>query len=156
MNKTQLEELVVKPTIQEIPKGYSDEALLAMMMIIAHESLRGKYLKQVGGPALSIYQMEPATYHSIWKFGDSIWDNALKLGFITTLDFNPCNKTYPKPERMIYDLRFATFMARQRLFMKPKKIPKGMGAISRYLKENWNSSLGAADDLSYMKDYKIW
>ena len=57
---------------------------------------------------------------------------------------------------MIYDLRFATFRARQRLFMHPKKIPKNMSAISRYLKENWNSSLGEAYDYSYMNDYKLW
>ena len=41
MNREQLQNLVVEPTLwQEIPKGYSEKAALAIMMIIAHESQR--------------------------------------------------------------------------------------------------------------------
>lgn len=154
MNKHQLQQLVVEPTLKEIPKGYSEESVLALMMIAAHESLRGHYLKQVNGPALGIYQMEPATYYSIWKFGDSIWENAVLLGFVTVEQ--AAQKLVPKPENMIWNLKFATFMARQRLFMKPEKLPKGMSNLSMYLKKHWNSVLGAAGDYSYMNDYKEW
>lgn len=154
MNKKQLEELVVTPTLKEIPKGYSDEAVMAIMMIIAHESLRGRFLKQVNGRALGVIQMEPATHDSVWKFGDTVWDNALKLGIVTAHEYN--TKQHPKAERLLYDLRYNVFMARQRLFMKREKLPKSPGKLSIYLKEHWNSMHGAANDYSYLNDFKRW
>ena len=143
MNKLQLQELIAKPTLEKIPKGYSNEALMAFMMCVAHESTRGEYIKQVNGPALGLIQMEPKTHNSVWKFGDSVWDNALLLGIITADEYN--KKLHPKPERLIYDLVYNVFMFRQRMFMKPKPIPKNGSAISMYLKEHWNSIHGAAD-----------
>lgn len=154
ISKSQLTELVIVPTLKKIPKGLTDESLLAVQMIIAHESARGRYLKQINGPALGLIQMEPVTHNSVWKFGDSVWDNALKLGIITTHEYN--NKLHPKPERLIYDLVYNVFMARQRLFMKPSKLPKSPARMSMYLKENWNSSSGKASDYSYFDDWKKW
>ena len=154
MDKQQLKELIIEPTLKEIPDGYSEEAVLALLMIAAHESLRGKYLKQISGPALGIYQMEPATYYDTWKNGDTIWANAAILGLVTVEQ--AAKKLIPKPENMIWNLKFATFMARQRLFMKPEALPEGMGQLSLYLKDCWNSVLGEADGYSYMNDYKLW
>ena len=154
MNRIQLEHLIAKPTLEKIPKGYSDEALLAFMMCVAHESRRGEYIKQINGPALGLIQMEPTTHNSTWKFGDSIWDNALLLGIITQDDYD--NKRHPKPERLLYDLVYNVFMFRQRMFMKPEKIPKGPSQISSYLKEHWNSIHGSAGGYSYLNDWKEW
>jgi hypothetical protein len=63
MNPKQLRELVIRPVLEylhpDIP--YSHEAEDLLMMIAAHESHLGEYVKQVQGPALGIYQMEPDT-----------------------------------------------------------------------------------------------
>lgn len=154
ISKLQLTDLVIKPVLEKIPKGLSDESLVAIQMIIAHESQRGRYLKQINGPALGLIQMEPTTHNSAWKFGDSIWDNALTLGIITSHEYN--NKSHPKPERLIYDLAYNVFMARQRLFMKREKLPRPPAKISMYLKNHWNSVHGAADGYSYLDDWKSW
>lgn len=154
MNKRQLRELIVIPTLLEIPKGHSEEAALAIMMIVAHESARGHYLKQNGGPALGLGNMEPLTHNETWKHGDSIWTNASALGFIDAEDY--CNRAHPKPERMNYDLRYAVFMMRQRLFMKKEKLPVSIFEMSVYLKKHWNSTDGAATKMSYANDYKRW
>ena len=160
MNKTQLQELVIEPTLMDIPAGYSREAVLMAMMCAAHESLRGQYLKQVGGPALGIYGIEPDTYYDTWKHGDSIRKNAVIVGILKHEDDEP-----PEPEQMMYDLRLATFMFRQRLFMKTEPLPKLSSFISReqwlaeaslYLKEHWNSIHGAAEEMSYKSDYIRW
>lgn len=155
MDKEQLVNLVVIPTLKEIPKGISAEAVLAITMIIAHESTRGNFLKQIGGgPALGIIQMEPVTHDSIWDNGDSIWDNAFLMGIITKDEFN--NKRQPLAGRLIYDLRYCVFMARQYLFMDTNPLPKTPYQMSDYLKGYWNSEGGAADSNSYLRDYEIW
>lgn len=154
MNKSQLTELVIKPTLQKIPNGYSEEALMAVEMIIAHESQRGEYIKQTNGPALGLIQMEPQTHNSTWRFADTIWENALFMGIITEEQRD--KKLHPKPERLLYDLAYNVFMARQMLFMKLEKLPKHPAGMSRYLKEHWNTIKGAATDYSYLEDWKMW
>lgn len=150
MNKQQLLELVVRPTLAEIPNGPSGET--AIMMIIAHESRRGEFLKQwPTGPAWGLIQMEVKTHDDTWLHGDSIWDNARTLGIIGTDDIPP-----PHYSRLAWDLRYNVFMARQRLFMKPGALPNDLARLSHYLKKHWNSVGGAASETSYMDDYLKW
>lgn len=150
MNKQQLLGFVVRPTLAEIPNGPSGET--AIMMIIAHESRRGEFLKQWPiGPAWGLIQMEVATHDDTWKHGDSIWKNAVKLGIVGKDDI-----TFPHHSRLAWDLRYNVFMARQRLFMKPGALPTDLALLSRYLKKHWNSVGGAASETSYMDDYLKW
>ena len=147
----QMRNLVVIPTLKEIPVGYSVAATQAVMMIIAHESKGGKYLKQMGGgPALGPIQMEPTTYYDTWKHGDSIVKNAMILGIIQRTD------EIPPAEQLLTDLRLNVFMARQRLFMKPGALPEDIVQASKYLKQHWNSTGGKAHELSYANDYAQW
>lgn len=150
MNKEQLESLVVVPTLKEIPNGYSEKAVLAIMMIIAHESKRGEYIKQINGPALGLIQMEPSTHDDVWANSDSIWKNASLLGFAKR------GENLPDATLLTYDLRYNVFMARQRLFMDVNPLPDKPLEMSSYLKSYWNSSLGKADDLDYYNDYMRW
>lgn len=153
MNKQQLLELVVRPTLEAIPNGPSGET--AIMMIIAHESRRGEFLKQYPtGPAWGLIQMEVATHNDTWEHGDSIWDNAVKLDIIEDYDWE--SNWHPHHSRLAWDLRYNVFMARQRLFMKPGALPTDLEALSVYLKLHWNSTHGAARDMSYMDDYLKW
>lgn len=154
MDKKQLVTNVIIPTLKVIPKGYSAEALMAVEMIFAHESRRGHFLKQVNGPALGLLNMEPTTYHSTWKHGDSIWNNAVLIGIITEEEKEA--GIYPPPEQLLYDLVLNVFMTRQRLFMKPKKLPRDPMAMTKYLKLFWNSTNGAANPDSYYIDWVFW
>lgn len=152
MNKTQLTELVIRPALHEIPKGYSPEAIMAIQMIIAHESLRGEYIKQVKGPALGLIGMEPFTHNQTWMHGDSIQANAEELNIVTR---GTGVKNVPKPERLLYDLRYNVFMARQKLFMAPGALPKEPFAMAHYLKKHWNGD-GEATPQEYYDDYLKW
>lgn len=154
MNKEQLESLVVVPALMEIPHGYSDDAVLAIMMIIAHESARAKYIKQVNGPALGLIQMEPLTHDDVWAHSDTIWNNAALLGIVT--ENEAFIRTHPPASRLIYDLRYNVFMARQRLFMDVNPLPSDKESMSKYLKGYWNSNAGAASQDSYLNDYEVW
>ena len=152
MNRNQLMNLVARPLYEKMHNGMT--GLEAFMMCVAHESTRGEFIHQVQGPALGIIQMEPLTHDDTWKEGDSIWDNALKVGIITAEEY--VKAQHPPAERLIYDLQYNAFMFRQRLFMKPGKLPQDLKELSRYLKTHWNSALGKADELSYYRDYLEW
>ena len=148
MNKKQLTDLVIIPTLKEIPKGYSPEAVMAIQMIIAHESSGGEYIAQTEGPALGVIQMEPFTHDQVWKHGDSIQKNAELLS-ITGV------KNVPSPTRLIYDLRYNVFMARQKLFMAPGALPCRPIEMAYYLKKHWNGD-GKATATKYHFDYNHW
>ena len=78
INELQLRSLVIKPTLESMPYPYDDQeestsySEVAEDLItgtIAHESLGGHYVKQVGsGPALGIIQMEPVTFWDHMQF----------------------------------------------------------------------------------------
>jgi len=144
MNKQQLTDLVIIPTLKEIPNGYSESAVMAIQMIIAHESTGGEYLAQTKGPALGVIQMEPFTHEQVWKFGDSIKKNAELLGI-----------TKVTPERLVYDLRYNVFMARQKLFMASGALPSCEYDMAAYLKKHWNGDGKATAD-KYLRDYLGW
>ena len=152
MNKYQLANLVIVPFLKLMPHGLTGE--FAILLIIAHESRRGHYLKQVGGPALGLIGMEPTTHNSTWRHGDSIRQNAQLLGIISKFEYD--NKLMPSAQRLIKDLEYCVFMARQRLFMKRGALPTDINDLSRYLKKHWNSIHGAAKDMSYRDDYLKW
>lgn len=144
MNKKQLTDLVIIPMLKEIPHGFSDSAVMAIQMIIAHESVGGKYLAQTNGPALGVIQMEPATHDDVWNFGDSIRANGLLFGFLNSA-----------ADRLIYDLRYNVFMARQKLFMAKGALPDNAYDMAVYLKKHWNGD-GKATPEKYLNDFEGW
>jgi hypothetical protein len=153
MNKQQLTDLVIIPTLKEIPHGHTDAAVMANQMIIAHESTGGKYIAQTKGPALGIHQMEPRTHDDTWNHGDSIWKNAVLLGIITK--YQRLMKIHPNAERLIYDLRYSVFMARQKLFMAKGALPDNAYDMAVYLKKHWNGD-GKATPEKYLNDFAGW
>lgn len=155
MKRSQLVNLILIPTLCEIPKGNTPEAVMAIEMIIAHESKGAKFITQLGGgPATGIIQMERLTHSTVWQYGDSVWKNALEMGIISPDDYK--YQTHPDFNRLLYDLRYNIFMARQRLFMKPEALPNDATKMSAYLKRFWNSADGAARTDSYLKAYLSW
>jgi hypothetical protein len=148
INPKQLRDLITR-TLKEIPHGYSEDAVELLMMIAAHESRLGTYLRQVGGPALGVFQMEPATHDDVWENGDSCVSNASSMGYDLEC-----------ADMLEYDIRYQIFMARQKLFMISEPLPSSEGAssenislMSDYCKEYWNTVDGSADAFEYFNAY---
>ena len=114
MNKQQLTDLVIIPTLKEIPSGYSPEAVMAIQMIIAHESVGGIIPDDDGG----------FTFFS-------------------------------EASRLVYDLRYNVFMARQKLFMADGALPGSPEGMAAYLKKHWNGDGKATAD-KYYDDFMGW
>lgn len=154
INAKQFRELIVRPTLKyldpEIP--YSTEAEDLLVMTAAHESHLGTYIKQVNGPALGVYQMEPATH-------DDIWANFLKY---QAKIFWVIDDLRHGSNNLVFDLRYATAMARVHYYRDKEAIPKEkdyptrseyIDALGAYAKRVYNTELGKATAKQYVKDY---
>lgn len=119
MNAQQLHDYIIKPTLEYMGGNYqSVEARFLLLCTAAIESDCGHFIKQVGGPALGIWQMEPATHTDIWancdalngEFGESIVD----LGCVTAIDGD---------QDLVRAPMYACAMARLKYSMTPKALP---------------------------------
>ena len=160
INAKQFRELIVRPTLKylepEIP--YSTEAEDLLVMTAAHESHLGTYLKQVNGPALGVYQMEPATHADIWE---NFLEYRDKLAWVVDdLLTERLDEDYS--DSLVFDLRYATAMARVHYYRDKEAIPKEkdyptrseyIDALGAYAKRVYNTELGKATANQYVKDY---
>ena len=159
MNPKQLRELVIRPTLRyldpEIP--YSETAVELLMMTAAHESHLGHYIAQVKGPALGIYQMEPATeadiYDNFLDFRKTLWNKMEAItGTAILLDRDG--------EDLIHNVAYATAMARVHYFRDPQALPSGslsdegtIRELAHYAKRVFNTELGKAHADNYYNAY---
>lgn len=161
-NAQQFRELVVRPQLWDLDPHipYSQEAEDLLVMTAAHESHLGTYLKQVNGPALGVYQMEPATH-------DDIWYNYLEFqgGIKAEVSMLTNQVDYVGPGAfwlLVYNLRYATAMARVHYYRVSEALPKRSDfetrsdyvlALAKYAKKYYNTDKGKATVEDYYRAF---
>lgn len=149
LNIAQFRSLIVQPALRDLVM-YSEDAEELMVFTCAVESLGGTYLQQVKGPALGIFQMEPATYNDLWQ---NYIKNKSALFMIMLSNFEAHNM--PSEERLIWDLRYAAAMTRIYYFRVQQALPscKDVNAIWEYYKTYYNTAAGAAQKDDSIRKY---
>lgn len=128
--------------IREALKKYdlpdSDAVIRLLEMIAAHESGGFTYSRQLGGPALSLFQIEPATYRDLCSYADR-----KRLAI--------CREFPRNPMRLVFDPAFAAGMARVFFLRFPEPLPdKGnITSLAEYAKYRWNTEQGKATPQQY-------
>lgn len=130
---------VIRPVLDTL-KLYSPAAeILLLGTALTESNLR--YVRQIKGPAIGIYQMEPATH-------DDIWENFLryKKSFAAMV----ANWMVPGIQgaaQMAGNTYYATAMARAHYARVKQALPSPSDyeALARYHKEHYNTALGATD-----------
>lgn len=125
---------------------YSPAVVELMCMIVAHESMQGRYRKQVNGPALSLFQIEPPTHDDIWRNGPGMKQRAAKFNIVQNVASLETGD------------RYAIFVARHHLMRDPNPVPTTPEAMARYCKSYWNTYAegAAATPEKYLKDWEQW
>ena len=155
MKYSQVKEHIVIPVLKQMSIPYSEEAVELLLMTCAHESNGGKYIKQIEGPALGIYQMEPSTH-------DDIWNNYLEFRMELKRDLTSQSAFYDvDASEMIGNMYYATAMARIHYWRVPEPIPKlyqglSESGLAQYCKDHYNTHLGKATPEKYLTDYLRW
>ena len=120
---------------------YSEHAVELLLMTAAHESHLGTYIRQTEGPALGIYQMEPATEadtHENWIKHRKELADYMKMFARGSLE---------------WDLKYSTIMARIYYYRQPEPLPTDTRGLAEYAKQHWNTDLGKATVEDYLEDY---
>lgn len=129
---------------------YSKSAEILLMLTCAQETLGCTYIKQIEGPALGAFQMEPKTHEDMWAtFLPRRSDLTYKL--LSTVYLN----SKPPVEFLEYNLLYAAMMCRLKYFFVKEPLPPedDLKAIAQYYKTHWNTVLGSATVDSAITNY---
>lgn len=150
MNPAQLRDMI-KRVLQFI-EAYSEEAQELLMLTAAVESNLGEYVRQKGGPALGIFQMEPATESDIYN--NYLVAKKDLMQAVNVLRFRTYGPPVPDLEG---NLPYQIAMARVHYMRVRAAIPKlrllslplckevstaSIEALARYWKHFYNTNLG--------------
>jgi hypothetical protein len=141
-NKEQFRELITDVLTEA--DLYSDSAVELLMLTCAVESNFGTYIKQINGPALGVFQMEPNTHKDIWtnylKF-----KSGLRNAFVGY-----------SPDKLREDLRYAILMTRVHYLRAPKPLPEAddVEGLANYWKRYYNTRLGKGTPEKAIKKYE--
>lgn len=140
-NKDQFENLIRRVLIAELGKELCTDAAVNLLLgTAAQESLFGTYLRQVRGPAMGAFQIEPATFN--WLKGKY-------------LDRYPHFKDVDV-EDLEWDLALAIIFARLRYRAIPTALPDAndVHALAAYWKKYYNTEAGAGIVEEFVKNYE--
>lgn len=147
IDKDQFRQYVIRAPLQAV-NLWSLAAEELLMGTAAQESQLGTYIKQLGsGPALGVFQMEPATHADIHNNFLAYQTRLVKrVGSFVTY----------KAEDMVTDLRHAVVMARLQYYRRPEPLPDAtdIDGQARYWKQHYNTPLGKGTVEEYLRNYQ--
>ena len=147
-----MDKVTLKALITSVLKElglHSDNAVNLLMGTAAQESHLGKYRKQIGGgPALGIFQMEPATFNDIVRnYLRYKPELAVKIEMVARV----CRLHAEDIETN--DL-LAICMARVHYLRVSEAIPSDVEGMARYWKRYYNTPLGKGTVEEFIANYK--
>lgn len=144
---------IIQPTLRGIGK-YSRNAEELLLLTAAQESQLGTYLHQLdNGPAVGIYQMEPATHDDIWthylKYNQHLADKILQWELPRAFEESDAKE-------MAGNMYYATAMARAFYLRFAESLPEydDVRGMAKYYKKYWNTKLGAATVTETVENYQ--
>ena len=150
IDPTHLLEHIIRPVLKDLDL-WSPQAERLVLGTACKESECGRWLVQLGGgPALGIYQMEPATHNDIWE-------NFLVFPGKTDLR-NVVKKYMPQlwteQQLLIGNLYYATALCRIHYLRVPEPIPDDLPRQAAYWKRFYNSEKGAGTVQEYIEAWR--
>lgn len=134
---SQLREHIIRPTLHHLGL-YSVEAEELVFLTGLHES-RYKYIKQIRGPALGFWQMEPVTHDDIWK-RYLLYKSHLRERLMLLVSRR--NHLEVAPQEMIGNIAYGCAMCRIHYLRVPKPLPNTLKGMADYWKTYYNTVHG--------------
>lgn len=138
MNVRDLRNEVVRPALEHIDR-WSLPAEQLVLATAVHES-NACYLRQIGGgPALGLWQMEPATEEDIWG-NYLVYRKPLASAVRALLASSPS-----RTSQLVTNLLYGAAMARIHYLRDPRPLPPAgdARAMGECWKRHYNTPLGA-------------
>ena len=143
----QFRRLVIRPALEAIHLWSEGAEELVLGTALQESGLR--YLEQIGGgPALGLYQMEPATHDDVHlnflSYHPELAERVKSLAVI------------PKPLSMVGNLWYATAMCRLQYYRYPEPMPEAgnLSAQVAFWKLRYNTSEGKGTTADYIANWR--
>ncbi len=146
MHTEQIKQYIIEPTLKQL-NLYSESAVNLLLGTAAQESQMGYYIKQISGPALGMYQMEPATHDDIvtnyLNYRDELKQQVQSIA--------PINA-----DELMHNLRYSTAMARLHYARVSEALPEAndIEGLARYYKRYYNTPQGKATTDEFINNYQ--
>lgn len=143
----QLRAVVIRPTLTAL--GLWSEAAEELVLGTSIQESGLRYLRQMGnGPALGLWQMEPATHHDLWE---NFLPFKGKLGLKV---LGPYSR--PDPARMAWDLAYGCAMCRIHYLRFPEVLPPAgdLAGQAALWKLRYNTPLGKGSVDQYIANWQ--
>lgn len=144
IDSQQLLDWVIRPTLLSIGLN-SEPAQRLVLGTACQESICGRYIHQLGGPALGIYQMEPATHADLSRWLGT--HPALQSGVARLA------RRYTS-EELIGNLYYATAFCRIAYYRDPAPLPETLHEQAAYWKRIYNTAGGAGTVDEYLSNWQ--
>lgn len=151
INIEQFVEYIIRPTLKEM--GSYSEAAENLLIGTAVQESKLEYLHQIGGPAISVYQIEPNTYNDMWvNYIDHRSKLSTKLRQIAGYKYRA---TVIPATEMYGNLFYATAMCRVHYLRvrEPLPVHDDVEALGAYYKKHYNTPLGKATVAQFYDNY---
>ena len=129
---------------------HSPAAVNLLLGTAAQESGFGTYLKQIKGPALGVFQMEPATETDIWKnylsFRAGLACRVIQVAEVSG----------PNVLHLSGNLIYQIALCRVHYLRKPEPMPSAddLPGLARYWKAYYNTPLGRGTADEFIENYR--
>ena len=148
MDAGELKRNVIVPTLKHL-KMYSESAANLLVGTAAQESHLGRWFKQVNGPALGIFQLEPDSINDVYK-------NYLFFRPLLRLKIDSLKMPgMSREQNAVMNLAYATAIARLIYYRAPEALPAadGIANLAYYWKEYFNTHLGKGSMSEFMHNF---
>lgn len=155
MNPEHLLECAIRPALDHMGMGGKAAEELILGTAIVESGL--KYLKQLGnGPALGLWQMEPATHQDIYDNWLVYRDDAGELLSNLVVERAETFAPSERLDQLTWNLRYAAAMCRLKYYRSKTALPEAgdLEGQARFWKSCYNSHLGKGTVGKYVKRWR--
>lgn len=149
LDKEQFAQLIHDVLVDLDSSVYSLSAVHLLLGTAAQESRFGTYIHQINGPALGVFQMEPATEEDIWTHFLTY------KPYLRDMVKKSTGVKQPDPYHLRGNLLYQIAMARLHYYRVPEPLPPStdiMG-MAMYWKQHYNTHLGRGTVEEFQKNY---
>tara|TARA_R100000005_G_scaffold90372_2_gene61645 strand:- start:1261 stop:1719 length:459 start_codon:yes stop_codon:yes gene_type:complete len=136
-------DLIIRPTLAALGMGGAAAENLLLGTALVESGFR--HLRQVRGPALGLYQCEPATYADILAYVRA------RPGLLARLRPLIVGAELPDVSQIIWNLQYATAICRLHYWRVPAPIPEDVAGQAAYWKRHYNTVHGRGTVEKYLQ-----
>ncbi len=143
---------IIRPALKVVDLHSPEAEDLLLGTALAESGLR-VVTQFKGGPALSFFQIEPATYIDCVRYLTRVNVNLGKRILAAIYA-----DVFPEAQALTWNLRLAVLIARTKYFMVPERLPKitDVAGMANYWKKYYNTEGGKGTVEKYIKTWEAY